>query len=237
MTHRLPPTTVAVTSLTLVWACASGLLAPALAASDGVWTQLAADVPARLVGAAAVYDPVRDRTIVYGGLADDLWSVSGGEHPTWTRLAPRGPLPRARSGHAALYDPLRDRMLVVCGMVDSTLDGIHAGTAATAEVWSLSLTPPETWSLLVADVDAHAAEVARWSAAVVYDAPRDRLVIYGGRTSVEPLCDAWELPLADQVTWRPLATGGPTPPKSFAMVAAYDSRRERLVSTDRKSVV
>src|SRR5439155_19206432 len=80
---------------------------------------LRAHPPARF-SHTAIYDPVRDRMIVYagaywGGQYGDLWTLSLSGTPTWSEIVPHGTLPPIRYNHSAIYDPVRDRMLVFGG--------------------------------------------------------------------------------------------------------------------------
>ena len=75
--------------------------------------------PAR-INHTAIYDPVRDRMIVFGGRGSgfgylsDAWVLSFGGVPTWSPLGlPPGPAPRA--WHTAVYDPDGDRMWILGG--------------------------------------------------------------------------------------------------------------------------
>jgi hypothetical protein len=59
---------------------------------------------------SAIYDPVRDRMVVFGGYdgstgLNDVWTLSLLGTPAWTRLAPTGTAPCGRWTHAAIYDP------------------------------------------------------------------------------------------------------------------------------------
>jgi hypothetical protein len=87
------------------------------------WVQLqpAGVPPAVREGHTAIYDPVRDRMVVYAGVNSqyylgDLWALSLAGDPSWTHLAPTGALPNSRLGHSAIYDPVRDRMIVFGGL-------------------------------------------------------------------------------------------------------------------------
>src|SRR5690349_9319768 len=91
---------------------------------------------------SAIYDPIRDRMIVFGGgptASNDVWSLSFSGTPTWTQLSPSGTPPAARMNHAAFYDPVRDRM-VVCGGTGPSV--------STFDVWGLSLSGTPTWTQL-----------------------------------------------------------------------------------------
>src|SRR5439155_26363628 len=66
--------------------------------------------------ATAVYDPVRDRMLVFGGLSpagfpDTVWALSLGPNPSWSVIAANGS-PGGRLDHSAIYDPVLDRMVV-----------------------------------------------------------------------------------------------------------------------------
>jgi hypothetical protein len=73
----------------------------------------------------SVYDPLRDRMVVFGGwdatengtasFLNDTWALSLSETPQWTQLAPTGGPPAGRDAMAAIYDPLGDRMVVFGG--------------------------------------------------------------------------------------------------------------------------
>src|SRR5206468_1114176 len=75
------------------------------------WPQLFPDgaSPGPRYSHAAIYDPVRDRMIVFGGFnastfQDDnqVWSLSLSGTPTWTQLHPEGPAPSPRERHTAI---------------------------------------------------------------------------------------------------------------------------------------
>src|SRR2546430_17520862 len=117
---------------------------------SGPWTAL--DVkgprPANRGAHTAVYDPLGQRMIVYGGHAPDgtggaVWALSLAETPTWTPLDTGAHGPGDRSGARAVYDPLNFRMVVFGGYswdVDSLED----------EVWVLSLAGTPQWTQLSA---------------------------------------------------------------------------------------
>src|SRR2546422_4649056 len=85
------------------------------------WTPLTPEgpTPPRRASHSAIYDPVRNRVLVFGGIGPngglvdlaDVWSLSLSD-TTWSQLQPSGEGPSARSSHSAIYDPVRDRMLI-----------------------------------------------------------------------------------------------------------------------------
>ena len=85
-------------------------------AGTPAWTQLTptGTPPIARYAHSAIYDPVRDRMVVFGGVAasylNDVWALSLAGTPAWTQLAPTGTLPITRYSHSAIYDPVRDRM-------------------------------------------------------------------------------------------------------------------------------
>ena len=80
---------------------------------DPVWTRLAVNGPQPAVRMehAAIYDPVGDRVLVFGGQSvipyydvwlDDVWELSLAGTPTWTLLEPDGGRPGPRSAHSEI---------------------------------------------------------------------------------------------------------------------------------------
>jgi hypothetical protein len=81
---------------------------------------------------AAVFDPRRDRMIVFGGwdgtatstaFLNDTWalSLSAADDGAWTQLAPGGIVPGVRDAMSAAYDRFGDRMVVFGGWSGSVV--------------------------------------------------------------------------------------------------------------------
>jgi hypothetical protein len=206
------------------------LLSLELSGTDPHWISIIANgtpPPARY-GHTMVYDPVRDRMLIFGGnvfsnALQDVWSLSLTGTPTWTRLTPSGTPPAARFGHAAVYDPVGDRMLVFggAGVVVTTL----AASPLYNDVWSLSLSGTPAWTLLTPSGDS---PLARRGASGVYDSNRQRLVLFGGFNGTY-LSDAWELSLSGPLAWTPIVTGGIAPTARGFHSATYDAGRDEMV--------
>jgi hypothetical protein len=172
-------------------------------------------------GHSAIYDPVRDRMLVFGGVDasgyyNDVWALSLAGTPTWARLAPTGAPPSQRYSQSAIHDPLRDRMV------------IFGGDPINNDTWALSLgtSPPKWVQLLPAN-----PPVVRYGHTAIYDPARDRMVIFGGKgPGVDYRNDVWALPLASATAWTDLApTGTALPVGRLLGGAIYDAWRDRMV--------
>src|SRR5262249_55317114 len=132
-----------------------------------------------LAYSTAIYDPVGDRIVLYGGARFDVsrdavgevWALSLDAHPRWTRLSPRGLQPPARMQHTAVYDSLRHAMVIYGGL--TAMQGTSLGDA-----WALDLDRTPHWQRLVT---RGVAPQARAEHAAAYDAARQRMVVIGGR--------------------------------------------------------
>ena len=197
-----------------------------------VWTELVA-VGARPPGRevhSAIYDPLRDRMIVFGGYvlqpnpsapgssyrpANDTWAFSFAGL-TWTRLESSDVTPTARAGHTAIYDPVRDRMLVFAG---------SSGRNALNDVWSLDLSGTPSWSPL----DVSAPFRGRNGHSAIYDTRRDRMVVFGGADSIGLCGDVWALSLS-ALTWNEIIPVGTTRPSARRWHSAiYDGVTDRML--------
>ncbi|MGH7740617.1 MAG: Kelch repeat-containing protein [Candidatus Eiseniibacteriota bacterium] len=171
---------------------------------------------------SAIYDPIRDRMLVFGGqgplgLLSDVWALSLSGIPTWTQLSPSGAPPSARNSHTAIYDPVRDRMLVFGGF-----DGIHA----LNEVWALSLAGTPTWMQLT---PSGTPPGPHYFHSAIYDPLRDRMVIFGGADGTNDVNDVWALSLAGTPAWLQITPAGTPPSARYSHSAIYDPTNDRMV--------
>jgi hypothetical protein len=198
-----------------VWALSLGE-APA-------WTELVSSgtPPAALSDQSAIYDPVRDRMVVFGGWGEEgdlngVWALSLVDPSAWTELSPTGTPPSVRSGHSAVYDPVRDRMVVFGGSSGSPFN----------DVWALSLGATPAWAELSPIGTPPSVRTAHDA---IYDPVRDRMVVFGGWDEAGVLDDVWALSLGDTVAWMQLSPAGTPPAAQLGHGAIYDPVRDRMV--------
>jgi hypothetical protein len=188
---------------------------------DGDWSQIPFPPPSLRTRHSMIYDPIRNRMIVFGGLAtggrtNDVWELALAGTPTWKRLATSGTAPTPRFGHAAAYDPVRDRMILIGGDDGGPL----------ADVWTLSLTGAPAWSQIA---PTGTPPSARAGHAAVYDPVRDRVLVIGGEDGVGFQNDVWALSLPGAPSWAALSPSGTPPAPRARHTASYDSARDRVV--------
>ena len=191
--------------------------------SDSVWHRLApvGSPPAPRYGHSTIYDPVRKRLLVFGGLVNgtpqsDLWALDlASWNPVWHELDCCAP-PPARHGHAAIYDPAADRMLVFGG---GGLQGLRLN-----DVWSLSLAAG-TWTQMA---PSGTPPEGRRYFTMDLDAARNRLIVFGGLGSGY-LNDVWSLDLGGNTAWAPLIAQGTPPPARLGHVSTIDPGGDRLL--------
>ena len=166
-----------------VWECAP----PA----SGTWRQLtpAGDaMPPRLQG-AAIYDPVRDRVLIFGGdggpFFNDVWALNLSNGPAWEEIHPTGNPPSPRREQTAIYDPVGDRMIVY--------GGFDISRNRRGDVWALNLSGTPSWSLLVSSTPSPAS---RSGHVAVYDEALKRMVMFGGQIGTSQYSsEVWALNL------------------------------------------
>jgi galactose oxidase-like protein len=184
------------------------------------WTQLTptGTPPTGRQALASIYDPVGDRMVIFGGndgsLRNDVWALSLSGTPAWTNLTPAGTPPTGRYGHSAIYDPVRSQMIVYGGT-----DGF-----IRSDVWALSLSGPLAWT----SVTTSGTAPARASHSAIYDAPQDRMVIFGGSDFGGSSNQVWVLPL-DTKAWSNPSPTGTLPAARANQSGIFDPSSERMV--------
>ena len=194
-------------------------------AGTPTWTQLApaGTPPSPRYYHTAIYDPARDRMVVFGG--DDaiigrgnvVWALSLAGTPTWAQLAPTGTPPSPHAAHTAIYDPVRDRMVVFGGVDNSSY---------LNDVWALSLAGTPAWAQLAPEGTLPSG---RQLHTAIYDLARDRMVTFAGRSDGGLLRDVWALSLAGTPAWTELAPAGTPPSAREFHTAIYHPVGDRMV--------
>jgi len=163
--------------------------------------------PETISGNAAIYDPVRERMLVFSG--DQVYALSIGAKPTWSQLAPAGTPPPPRTEAHAIYDPIRDRMVVFGGKAGSPV----------MDTWALSLGEVPEWRLLAPG----SALPELSSNHLVYDSRRDRVIAIGLDETGGFTASYW-MPLGAPGSWTSL---GVFSGRRF-FTAEYDSTADRV---------
>jgi hypothetical protein len=201
----------------------------ALDAADPAWTRLAltGPHPGARVWHGEVYDPVRRRMLVIGGLEPsggyliDVWQLDlAAAMPAWTPVATQGTPPAARECRGALYDPVRDRVLIFGG---------YGYPDHFNDTWALDLAGTPTWREL-SPVGQKPAP--RRAMSMTYDPVGDRMLVFGGYDQIQFMNDAWALELSHQLHWQKLHPVGPEPLVRYGHSATYDPVRRQVLVLD-----
>lgn len=145
-----------------------------------------------------------------------------GAGENWTLLSPTGTPPSGRWGAASVYDTLADRFIVFGGAIwGAAYNNLYAldGTASGNGAWT-QLTP--TGSI----------PGARGFCAPVYDAPRRRMIIFGGyNMSASCYNHVYFLDSLFQQSprWTYVSVSGSAPTIRQSSAAAYDPIQERVI--------
>ena len=182
---------------------------------------------------SAIYDPVRDRMLVFGGFStsdlipsgtyeNSVWELSLSDPPTWRKYQHSGIPPSPRVGASMVYDPIHDRALIFGGNNPASREAMTYRN----DVFALSLDDPPTWTQLL---PAGTPPSPRYEHAAVTDATRNRLLVFGGRGYLGlPDADAWALDLGvEPPVWKKAAPDAAFP--RFQSGAILDPVTDRWI--------
>jgi hypothetical protein len=218
------------------------------------WTQLSTTggPPTPRADLTAIYDPIRDRMLVYGGEASgegarysDLWALSLADN-SWTMLAPAGPC--SRSGYMAVYDPDADAILVYGGrddpsvIIDEYQDTdefpFSTGLWRQASYGGTPCSSPGNPPPLVINPCRCACDngsggcsgqpTRREYAATIWDPVRHQMVMEGGwyRPTPQTFGEIWTYAGPGHTVWQNLNIDSPQLQNHRAI---YDPVRDRMV--------
>jgi hypothetical protein len=174
-------------------------------------------------GHTATLDQARSLVYVFGGqgyhdLYADLMSFDW-RTGVVTRLPTQGSAPSARRNHVAVLDSVRRRLLVFGGRGYYDLfDDVYAADVDSA---------PLTWTRLA---PTGAAPSRREGHVAVFDAARNRMIVFGGESYYDLVDDTWELAFSASAngTWRELAPAGTPPAPRTEASVAFDASTSRV---------
>jgi PKD repeat protein len=192
------------------------------------WTQLTptGTLPNLRVQPQAVYDPVNNRMILFGGSADGcapwsngVWVLSNANGldgtPSWTQLAPSGSVPSPRTTNALGYDTANNLLISFAG---------HTSAGHVNDLWTLEnangLGGTPVWMQLFPPGTLPSPR----STVGIYDQASNRMLIFGIFDPMNDyISDSWVLANANGIggtpSWTQLTpTGGPPAPRNTPAV-------------------
>jgi len=178
------------------------------------WTTIATagTSPGARAGHAAVYDPIGDRMILYGGTSSGAgatapWALSLSGTPTWTMLSPTGTPPPAGIMARGIYDAPGNRMWV-----------FHQN-----DLYTLSLGGSPEWQT------HHPITSSPWlDAAIALDEARNRVIMIADVSS--STTRLLEMPLDPDATATVMTPTGSGPGRLMdTSLLLYNPRRDQLV--------
>jgi RHS repeat-associated protein len=225
--------------------------ADGLASGVPVWVQeipnAAAGSPLARSGPSAVFDPVSNQMILFGGLSSslsvlgDLWTLANpdgaGGVPHWTAVSISGTTPPARWDHVAAYNRTSNRMVVYGGV--PTYPGGLAPGSFLSDVWVLTNANGQGGAPIWSQLNpVGTPPVPRRYPYLAYDEADDSLIMFGGAKLTgdaalyQQLNDTWILANATGAggvpTWTQLLpTNAPTARNEGT--ATYDPTSNELV--------
>lgn len=188
---------------------------------DGAaWTEVlphdptADDRPSPRAHHAMAYDKLRNRLVLFGGSAPgsfgDTWEwTCQGWNPRCTPANPCDPSPSAREAHSMATDP--------------NVGVVLYGGGGSDETWGWN---GERWTQHEG-AGPHQEHPRYWNT-MAYNANEDKVVLFGGGDTSDPLDDTWKW---DGSTWSQSCPHGAdqSPFPRFQHAMAYDWDRRRLV--------
>jgi len=169
---------------------------------------------------AIAYDPVRDRAYLLGGTSpgvfhNDLWELTLAGIPTWQLVSASNP-PPPRWNVVGIYDEIDEQFLIFGG----------SSANAWGDTWRFPVMGPPEWSRLF---PVEGLPTVRDEQGAVWDAPRRRMIVFGGQGSEgDALNDLYSFDVSGVPTWTRLEAAGPSPRIRVSMSAIADAH-DRMI--------
>lgn len=163
------------------------------------------------------YDPVRKQMVLFGGYTfptyeNDTWLWNG---TRWTRAERKG-LPDGRALSQLFWDPQSQRILMFGGIGRRSNDD---AVKRYEDMWAFD---GSRWT----PITPATLPPGRYGAAVTWDPSRERIVMFGGKsTQEEYLNDQWEW---NGSNWAQVQTTG-TPEERMNSAMTWDPDREAII--------
>jgi len=204
----------------LLAAAALAASVPAESAAQS-WVELTpggGSAPTGRRNASAVYDPVDNRMVIYGGLGAtylaDIWAFDL-DTESWSDLTPAsGPAPAARLTPASVYDPDGHRMIMWSGQGPGVFFN---------DVWAFDF-DTNTWSQFA---PTGGPPNIRYGVGYTWDPIAHELVTFAGFTNLGRFDDVWRFD-GPAVTWTDVSPGS-GPLKRCLHAACYDPIAHRMI--------
>ena len=190
-------------------------------AASPSWQGISAAGQAPRTDHSAVWDPVADAMVVFGGrtdedaqsVTDELRRLTLGDTPAWQSLTPAGRRPSKRFAHSAVYDSAARRMVVFGGTSD--------WKKGLSDVWALDLSTgwdKATWKNLD---PTGTGPSGRFDHAAAYLPAMGWMIVFGGSPDgSRELSDIYALDLAAAAAkWIKLNPTGQKPPALLGLAA------------------
>jgi hypothetical protein len=169
--------------------------------------------------AAAIFDPVNHRMILFAGRAasgdqNDVWSLDLNTN-LWSDITPAsGSAPAPRFTPNAVYDAIEQQMIIWSGQGVSFYNDVWAFDLAN-ETWS-EFTPPDPKPNI------------RYGTAAVFDPLARDLVTFAGFTDQGRFDDTWRFDV-ENAAWMNVTPAQGNPIERCLHSASYDSLNHRMI--------
>ncbi|MGH7725982.1 MAG: Kelch repeat-containing protein [Candidatus Eiseniibacteriota bacterium] len=175
----------------------------------------------------AVTDPSGSTMWMFGGDYEIQTASSFYEYSldddSWTFISDGGGA-IVRSNHTVIHDSPRNRLVTFAGFMGSSEELSYLN-----DTWTYNLLT-EAWSQAS---PTGTAPAAREDHAAVYDANRQRMVVFGGLGGTLPnpvlFSDLWTLSFTPTLSWSQVTATGTGPSARQEHTAIYDSERNQIV--------